>query len=683
MQLKKGTTIANRYVVEGILGTGGMSIVYKAKDIKLDRDVTLKVMREEFANDDDFINRFNIEARAAAKLTHQNIVNIYDVGKYGDIYYIVMEYIDGVTLKEIIKKKGCFTNEEILGVSIQIADALEVAHRNNIVHRDIKPQNILITVKGDVKVTDFGIARAVNANTVTTGNNTMGSVHYFSPEQARGGYIDQKSDIYSLGITMYEMATGTLPFDDETVVAIALKHISEPLPDISEINGNIIEPVIKIIEKATQKVSTLRYDKMESMNNDLKRALINIGRSEDSQIEENITPYIPDEKVHTQLLSEDDITEIRTRAMTAFFDDGEMDEINMLSMEQDDEEEEHKSNIGVIIAAIACALVLSGVIAVFVFKSIDGGTSYIDVPDFVGMSIEEAREAAKEYNIVIDEASKAYNDEYEKGVIISQNYEYGKDKIAVGGSLEVETSLGSNKVEVPDVVGMDTETAFGILADLGFVPDYKYIFDDTVPLSEVVRQTPNAQSVGAEGDVVTLYISKGVESVTTVVPNLKGMKESEARSVVELSGLTYGTSTKDYSNDYEKGIIIAQTLTPGSEVANNSRIDVVVSNGKKPEDVADPTQTPATTETPSKTSTKTFTVNPIDGLNPDDNVSIRYVKIPREGSPSVVYENTVKASQLPIQVSLQDSGQVYIQMSIKVNDGPYELEAGEEINFGE
>jgi serine/threonine-protein kinase len=275
MVLNEGEIVSQRYEIQQKIGFGGMAIVYKALDLKLNRQVTMKVMREEYAADEDFIRRFQKEAHAAASVTHQNLVNIYDVGAEGLLHYIIMEYVDCYTLKDLIKKKAPFTNEETLGVAIQISAALVHAHNNKIIHRDIKPQNILITPDGTVKVTDFGIARVPSDATQTVTSKTMGSVHYFSPEQARGGYTDGKSDIYSLGIVMFEMATGQIPFDGDTAVAVAMKQINEELPDIKAINPNISESITKIIYKATEKQSIKRYATMEAMSNDLKRALTN------------------------------------------------------------------------------------------------------------------------------------------------------------------------------------------------------------------------------------------------------------------------------------------------------------------------------------------------------------------------------------------------------------------------
>ncbi|MBR1735644.1 MAG: Stk1 family PASTA domain-containing Ser/Thr kinase, partial [Firmicutes bacterium] len=273
MFLQNDTVISGRYRIIEQIGIGGMAVVYKALDIKLDRAVTLKVLKEAFIADEEFLKRFSVEAKAAAKLNHPNIVSAYDVGEDGNIHYIVMEYIDGYTLKELIKKKAPFSNEEALGVAIQIATGLEAAHSCGIIHRDIKPQNILVTKEGSIKVTDFGIARTAGSNTITA--DSIGSVHYFSPEQARSGFVDYKSDIYSLGIILFEMVTGVVPFEGESAVELAMKHIEEPLPDMKALNPNISDSVVKIILKATEKKASQRYQSAYEMNDNLKRALTN------------------------------------------------------------------------------------------------------------------------------------------------------------------------------------------------------------------------------------------------------------------------------------------------------------------------------------------------------------------------------------------------------------------------
>ena len=278
MRVGPGAIISNRYEIIEQIGSGGMSIVYKARDRKLGRVVAIKILRAEYVKDMEFIKRFDIEARSAASLIHANIVNVYDVGHENSLHYIVMEYVDGVTLKELIKEHAPFDNDEILGVAIQIASALGHAHKNNIVHRDIKPQNILVMPKGIIKVADFGIAKASSAKTITVANNAMGSVHYFSPEQAKGGYVSFKSDIYSLGLVIFEMATGKLPFDGDTPVAVAIKQINEELPSIKKFNDNISDRIEKIVSRATEKFASRRYENIEKMENDLKRALANENR---------------------------------------------------------------------------------------------------------------------------------------------------------------------------------------------------------------------------------------------------------------------------------------------------------------------------------------------------------------------------------------------------------------------
>ncbi|MCL1861967.1 MAG: protein kinase, partial [Defluviitaleaceae bacterium] len=316
MKLKAGHMVAERYEIDDTIGSGGMSVVYRAHDTRLDRYVTLKVLKEEYLTDESLMERFPKEARAAAALNHQNISSIFDHGRDGDILYIVLEYVDGKSLKELITKKAPFDDETTLGVTIQVAEGLAEAHSNGIIHLDIKPQNILISNASIVKVTDFGIARAAKNVTLNAGAGSMGSVHYFSPEQARGGYIDHKSDIYSLGIVMYEMATGTLPFEGESEVSIALQHINAPLPDILSINPKLSESMVKIIQKATEKSPSKRYQEIDDMTEDLKRALTDASGTFVSEEEDG-------SDAETRRISEKNREAIRRKKMRQAFLDGE------------------------------------------------------------------------------------------------------------------------------------------------------------------------------------------------------------------------------------------------------------------------------------------------------------------------------------------------------------------------
>ncbi|MCL1845071.1 MAG: Stk1 family PASTA domain-containing Ser/Thr kinase [Defluviitaleaceae bacterium] len=337
MKLTAGQIVAERYEIDGVLGSGGMSVVYRAHDTKLDRFVTLKILKEDYLNDETLLERFPKEARAAAALNHQNITAIFDHGRDGDILYIVLEYVDGASLKELIVKKAPFDDETNLGVAIQVAEGLAEAHYNKIIHLDIKPQNILITTTSIVKVADFGIARAAKSVTLNAAAGSMGSVHYFSPEQARGGYIDYKSDIYSLGIVMYEMATGQLPFEGENEVAVALQHINDPMPDISKINPHVSASVIRIIQKATEKSASKRYETVEDMIDDLKRALTDASGA-------FVTVEKTDVMSETRRISEENKEAVRRQKMRAAFLDGvestnddDIDDINDMHDEPHEE----------------------------------------------------------------------------------------------------------------------------------------------------------------------------------------------------------------------------------------------------------------------------------------------------------------------------------------------------------
>ena len=419
MNLETGALISDRYRIINKIGVGGMAVVYRAKDEKLDRDVTFKVLKEEFVNDNEFIKRFSVEARAAARLSHVNIVNVYDVGNDGDIYYIVMEYIDGYTLKEMISKKAPFDNQEALGVAIQIASALEHAHNNNIIHRDIKPQNILVTRDergGKIKVTDFGIARATSSTTTTT--DSMGSVHYFSPEQARGGFVDAKSDIYSLGIVMFEMITGIMPFDGDSPVALAMKHINEPLPDIKRFNPKASDSIVQIILKATEKLSSNRYQTIEDMNNDLKRALTNSSgdfvKRNELAMDDSPTVAISqedlaairqnsggDKKQKTKEIIIDDIEDI---------DNEEIDDNDYLKDKDEDFYEKRKER-NTIIAAIATAISIIAILTVIGVYFVNSAKTAVIVPEFVGMAIEDAERLAEMNSIFVVQETE-YNVEH-------------------------------------------------------------------------------------------------------------------------------------------------------------------------------------------------------------------------------------------------------------------------------
>lgn len=605
MKLRNGALINDRYIIDDKIGSGGMAIVYRATDTKLDRTVTLKVMREDYIQDDEFIERFYTEAQAAGKLNHPNIVKVYDVDRIEDILFIVMEYINGITLKEAIRARKMFTNEEILGVSIQIASAIDCAHKNHIIHRDIKPQNILLTPQGEVKVTDFGIARAANAKTTTATATTLGSVHYFSPEQARGGYVDHKSDIYALGITMFEMASGVLPFDDETVVTIALKHINDDLPDIKELNPDVSESVINIIKKATEKSQMKRYDSAEIMGNDLKKSLANQNVNHSNDYEDlSLT--------QTLKISEDDMNKIRANNKKNVIIENVSDDYNdsvktVKSMEREKYQQRQRENLKgrktnrkrpspdddrkgngkkIILYAILTGLVLSFILISFALLAYKGTLrEEIDVPNLVSLSVDQATALGDEEGFVIEVVEYEDSDVYEEGTIIEQDYQVGQT-IYNDGTIKVIVSSGNHNATVPDVTGMTEEDAIDAIEELGFVVKVNEISSDEVLEGRVVEQIPSADSTAEEGSYISIYVSMGEkEPEKTDVPNLVGLTEEEATSDLADASLQ-SSITYSESSTVEEGVVISQSISSGNRVDVNSSVTIVVSTG--PADVFDP-----------------------------------------------------------------------------------------------
>ena len=612
MKLELNQIISNRYQIIEQIGVGGMANVYCASDIKLDRKVTFKVLKEEFI-DEEFIKKFNNEAMAAAKISHLNIANVYDVGNDGNIHYIVMEYIDGYTLKDIIKIKAPFSNEEILGISIQIANALSVAHNAGIIHRDIKPENILITKQGNAKVTDFGIARATSSNTITT--DAMGSVHYFSPEQARGGFTDFKSDIYSLGIVMYEMATGKIPFDGEGVVQLAMKHINDPLPDMRELNPNISESLEKIILKTTEKNPDNRYKSSELLIEDLKKAIYD--ESGNFIVKEDFTdsPTVVITPEQIEMINKLSSNNTRNESLGGKqkANNRQTDKYEADMYEDKNKNkiiDKGKKNMGnnlkgnkknlterkVTIWAIITGLSIAIIITVFlIFWTITGKKS--EVPDFTGKTFEEAVEIAKDKEIYIRNTAEEYSDTVKEGAIISQSVDAGED-IKKGDTIDVTISLGTGKFNIDNFVGMDISEVYKKVQNIDIKLIEEYVDHDEIEIGKVVKQSPRAGSTINIGDEVTLYISKGTEEKLVIVPNLINLTESEAKATLRSAGLSVGRISMSESNSVEEGCVISQSINYGNEVEEGKAISLVISSGPSKE-----TTTAETTKEQTETTT--------------------------------------------------------------------------------
>lgn len=632
--LKTGTIIAERYEILGKIGTGGMADVYKAKDHKLNRFVAVKVLKPEFREDTTFIRKFRSEAQAAAGLTHPNIVNVFDVGDDGGVYYIVMELIEGITLKEYIAKKGKLSIKEATSIAIQVSMGLEAAHNHGIVHRDVKPQNIIISTDGKVKVTDFGIARAASSNTISS--NVMGSVHYSSPEQVRGGYSDEKSDIYSLGITLYEMVTGRVPFDGDTTVAIAIKHLQEEMVPPSVYTENLPYSLEQIILKCTQKSVGRRYEKMEDVIADLKHSLIDPQGN-------FVTLSSVDNEAKTVVISDEELGEIKNtpRASSKKSDVEDLeDEIYDTDYDSDDEDYEEtpagkksdrkKKKKGpnsavTIVALLAGAVVLVG--AIFVIGKAagiigsDGAETtpqteqaadtadedgMVTVPVLVGKTEEEASALLEEEKLGKQMMGEE-NSTQEKGRISSQDIPAGT-KVEQYTTLKYYISKGQQEITVPDVSGQTGVDAQQTLEDLGLTvtvqKEYSEADDSGWPLTEpgyVMTVSPEAGTSMTAGGSVTLTVSRGLDyGDTAQIPNVVGMTKNEA--ITTLGKWADIQITEQQSSEVPAGQVISQDPSATSEDGDTAygnpdeTISIVVSSGN---------QAPADTTTDSASTADT------------------------------------------------------------------------------
>ena len=578
----ESVVLQGRYEIIEKIGSGGMSNVFRAKDLKLGRMVAIKVLKDEFCTDLNFVEKFKREAQAAASLLGENIVNIYDVVDEGRYHFIVMELVDGITLKEYIRIKGKLDITEGVSIAIQVARALKTAHAQHIVHRDIKPQNILITDDSKVKVADFGIARAVSEQTVNA--NAIGSVHYISPEQARGGRCDARSDIYSLGITMYEMFTGRVPFTGESTVAVALAHLEQAMTPPSVYNNKISPNLERIILKCTKKDPANRYQNITELLDDLENVLLNPD-----------TPY--EISGSTKIIKAEDTAMLSQVEPIDDMSDDEYDRDDKEEEEDDDdeydEEDEKMDKImsvaGVIIAVIIVVLLVFFVgrfTGVFGGKGSDTSQSKLDstqtkMPDVVGLSEKMADKKLSDNNLQMQVKSSEYSDTVEKGNVISQEPK-ADEVVSKYSKVSVVISLGSDAFDISklNLVGKTKESAESLLKENGFSVDTKEEPSDTVPKGSVISYTPTKPK---NGERVTLTVSSGKKVTKVVVPNITGMSESEAKTLLETNGLILGNKAEQHSATVAKGIIIGQSTAAGSSVDSGSSVDYAVSNGVAPE----------------------------------------------------------------------------------------------------
>lgn len=622
--LREGMFIAERYEILERIGSGGMSDVYKAKCHKLNRYVAIKVLKPEYSEDKTFVSKFRAEAQAAAGLMHANIVNVYDVGEENGIYYIVMELVEGITLKKYIEKKGVLGVREAVSIAIQVAQGIDAAHKHNIVHRDIKPQNIIISKEGKVKVTDFGIARAASSNTINS--SVMGSVHYISPEQARGGYSDEKSDIYSFGITLYEMLTGKVPFEGDTTVAIALQHIQDEIVSPRQYVPEIPVSVEKIVLKCTQKRTERRYQNMTDLIADLKRSLV----TPDEDFVTIGAPLASD--APTKLITPDEVNEIAEKSSAVKAedieatpigevnkknslgeaaeeddidedgDDDNLDDIDGDDEELDEDEAGNKKTIDKVITilAISVAVAIVAILAILITKiaknfgsgssgkkndptsSIEDTSDKVKVPDVLGMTLEEAKKALNDEKLGFkyeygyskeDDVDKVYDTNPEIGSFVDKNT-----------TITVYISKGVKKVEMVDVLGEtqnEAEEAI-IKAELKYTFQYKETTDDSL-IGKVESTDPVAGTTVNAGTQVTVVLYKGKNEVNIKMPDLSNKSEADAKKELEDLGFDINNVSVEYTYDDEikEGNVITQNGPKiGEETPSTAKIGLVVSLGK-------------------------------------------------------------------------------------------------------
>ena len=651
--LEKNMLINNRYRIQEQIGVGGMAIVYRAIDEKLDREVTFKVLKEDYINDEEFIKRFSTEARAAARLSNSNIVNVYDVGNDGNIYYIVMEYIDGFTLKELISSKAPFTDEEAVGIGLQIGAALEHAHKNGIVHRDIKPENILITKSGNIgtiKVTDFGIAKATTSKTSPI--DFMGSVHYFSPEQAKGENVETRSDIYSLGIVLFEMVTGQLPFTGETAVALAMKHLKEPLPDIKAINPNVSDKLVSVIKKATCKEPKNRYQTIAELVKDLKYVLAEIHMSKKEK--ENV---YTDETV---IMTKDDVDTIRNSQKHTENNNKKNKNNNSnknnkkqeLSQEDADYKKKEKK---VILAAIITGIVL--ILGITMGSRMINNTLYagtIKVPNFVGMTSEKAEALAVRKHITI-ETKEIYKENVDEGVVADQSVKKG-ERIKENETVTLYVSSGSNSVTVPKFEGYMKSKAEEIAEANNLVLVVEYVTSDELAGTVVEQDIKEGEKVAPKSEIKIKVSSGGVDEEVKV-PDFYGKTKEEAEELLKEIGLT-GKFIDGYSDTVPEGQVMDQGIDANSLTTKDTVLTLTVSQGPN--------------KAVSEAQDEVTTLTPVISL-PSSEPKEEKTTAPQHGQAVRENNETVK----PVQSSAATTRSVSVSVSPDFNNNSYNTDGSD------
>lgn len=592
-------TLGKRYEIIEQVGVGGMATVYKAKDNLLNRNVAIKILKEEFSRDQEFVKRFRAEAQSAASLTHPNIVSVYDVGEEDGINYIVMELLEGDTLKDLIEKNGKLSSELTLKYASQIASALEAAHSAKIIHRDIKPQNIVLANNNSIaKVTDFGIAKMSSKDTITSNASTIGSVHYFSPEHAKGCYTDEKSDIYSLGVVMYEMATGTLPFNADSPVTVALKQISEEPVAPKEIVPSVTTRLNDIILKAMAKNTSDRYQSASELLDDIFAAIN--APADDYYIKKKLSgntqvvPIIGLRDTDTPSISDDRPSEAigsrkaaRIGKKLSEMEDEKEEKKNIDSLNETDEMKAKKKKKKIILLSIigASVVIIGILIGMLVSNMSKGNENKLKIdtmPNLVGENYEEMKAKYEELGLTILVSKYEENAEIENGYIISQELKEG-EKLETN-KVEVVVSKGVKKVQMVDVVGKDYTVAKYELESIGLVPEFEFETDEKIEKNLIISQDiPKSEEI-AVGTTVKIKVSSGDGKVRVIVPSVVGKTESSAKSALEKLNLKVSIS---YSNDTSKsdGVVLSQSIKENTEIEEKSSIELVINRLEKSKSV--------------------------------------------------------------------------------------------------
>lgn len=667
--LKPGMIIGDRYEIIDKVGSGGMADVYKAKDQRLNRFVAIKVLKPEYSSDKSFVNKFRGEAQSAAGLSHPNIVNVYDVGDDGGLHFIVMELVEGITLKRFIERKGKLEIKEAVGIGIQIAQGMEAAHDNHIIHRDIKPQNIIISRDGKVKVTDFGIAKATNSNTITS--NAMGSVHYLSPEQARGGYSDEKSDIYSLGVTLYEMLSGKVPFAGDNTVSVALLHIQGEAMPLRELDPEIPVSIDKIVQKCMQKKPERRYHSASELIADLKRAISNPD-GDFVQIpaftaSDSPTINISDDlsRIKSGTYADEDLRPTKNLQPSRLAEDDDED------LETVDSKVEKVFMIGTIITAVVLAVVIFVIVGWFLSrgnKKEEPGNPEVtvsvaptlsptltpgealteetyNVPKVLGLTSEDAEKMIKGFDpdAFVDSRKEDYSDEYEAGEVMKQ-YPDADSPYKKGSTVILTISLGAEPLEVPNIYGQTEANARLKLEEKGLKIEPEYVFNDKIEKGQVIETDPIRGTTVKSGDTIKVMISNGPENQPAAqveVPYIINMTLDEAQAALAAIGLSIGEVGYDASKDYEKDHITYQSTSQGVKVDPGTKINITISSGPEP--------------TGYYGRLAIDDINPFDYLDieDDEGVDVKLV-LEQDGHKGEIFSGTMIASDFPYYSEPED-----------------------------